>query len=492
MLTTLLACGLIVLAMCPSDSLAEDQGTDSRKSAAQSAALSDAFRRAAAAVLPSVVKVKTTIRPHLAPSWSWEEEPFIEAPSAPLVDAGFGARTRSRFTPGYRGQGSGIIIDSAGVVLTANHVVEEADAVIVELPDGRNLRAVDIKTDPPTDLAVIWVNSKEALPRAQPGDSDKSKVGDWVLAIGSPFGMKASVSVGIVSAKGRSFPLLKRAPLLQTDADINPGDSGGPLVNLQGEVIGINTAFASIDGPCEGVGFAVPINDTKWVAGQLLEKGTVSRAYLSVQMQPLTPELAGQLTADPDSTGVVIREVRPHTPAATACLQPGDVVTHFAGKPVNTPWQLLEVVEQSRPGTRKTIRILRNGQPVKQDVDMARLPSSSTRSLKWNEPRAPMRFGHRDQQIGLEVQDMGSELAQQLGYDESDEGIIITDSDPKGIAYEEGLREGMLILRIGKKLVGSIQDFDSALEEESLEKGILFLVKTPDKGNRFVVIKRKS
>ncbi|NQT14834.1 MAG: trypsin-like peptidase domain-containing protein [Planctomycetes bacterium] len=488
-LTTLLACGLTVLAMSLSESLAEDHGTDSLKSAAQPDALSDAFRRAAVGVLPTVVRVKTTIRPHLAPGWSWREDPFAEAPSAPLVDAGFGARAGRSFTPGYQGQGSGVIIDSAGVVLTANHIVEGADAVIVELPDGRDLRAVDIRTDPLTDLAMVWVKAKETLPVAHLGDSDKSKVGDWVLAIGSPFGMKASVSAGIISAKGRSLRLLERARLLQTDADINPGNSGGPLVNLLGEVIGINTAFASANGDCEGVGFAVPVNVAKWVAGQLLKERAVTRAYLGARMQPLTPELARQLSADPGNTGVVVREVHPGTPAATARLQPGDVVTHFAGKPVATPWQLLEAVERSRPGTRKAVRILRNGQPATLNVEMDRLPASPVRSRSWNERGTVMRLGHRDPQLGLEVQDLRSELARQLGYDESSEGIVITEADPEGIAYEEGLRGGMLILRVGTKSIRSIQDFESALAEQSLENGILFLVKTPDEGNRFVVIK---
>ena len=201
-----------------------------------------------------------------------------------------------------------MIINPDGLILTNNHVVSQADSVVVELADGREFTAKEIRTDPATDLAILRISSGEKLPAARLGDSDALQIGDWVLAIGNPFELEASVSAGIISAKERSLGSAERASFLQTDAAINPGNSGGPLVNLRGEVVGINTAIASSSGGYQGIGFAIPVNLTKWVIGQLVDKGTVSRAWLGIGIGPVTQETAEKLGIDPRTAGVLVNK----------------------------------------------------------------------------------------------------------------------------------------------------------------------------------------
>ena len=240
---------------------------------------------------------------------------------------------------GMVGAGSGVIVDPSGVILTNNHVVAGGGKVMVRLHDGREFKAVDIKTDPKTDLAVLRIKGAGPLPAARLGDSSKVEVGDWVLALGEPFGLEGTVTAGIISAKGRGLGITDREDFIQTDAAINPGNSGGPLVNLDGEVIGINTAISTSTGGYQGVGFAIPIDLAKWVGGQLVQYGKVHRAYLGVIIQPVTQPLAEQFKVKVHQ-GVLVTEVQPDTPAAKAGLKAGDIILEFAGKPVSSPREL--------------------------------------------------------------------------------------------------------------------------------------------------------
>ena len=235
--------------------------------------------------------------------------------------------------------GSGVIIDPSGIILTNNHVVDGGGKIIVRLHDGREFDAIDVKTDPKTDLAIVRIKGAGTLPAAKLGNSDDMQVGDWVLALGDPFGLEGTVTAGIVSAKGRGLGITARENFIQTDAAINPGNSGGPLVNLDGEVVGINTAIASQTGGYQGVGFAVPSNLAKWVSEQLIANGTVRRAYLGVGIQPVTQELAKQFGVQ-GQQGVRGRRRAADTPAAAAGVKPGDVIVEFAGKPVANPQEL--------------------------------------------------------------------------------------------------------------------------------------------------------
>ncbi|MBL8830612.1 MAG: trypsin-like peptidase domain-containing protein, partial [Planctomycetaceae bacterium] len=280
-------------------------------------ALSQAFRGAAQAVLPTVVTIETRAKPRAVvnprgramprgsnPFKGTPFEDFFNDEDLPFGGPGNGGSAQPR----SQGTGSGVIIDPSGIILTNNHVVEGADEVIVRFSDERELKADEIKTDPQTDLAVIRVKGAGTLPYAQLGDSSKLDIGDWVIAVGAPFGLDSTVSAGIISGKGRELGSGQRARFLQTDAAINPGNSGGPLVNLNGEVIGINTAIASRSGGFQGIGFAIPSDLAKWVVKQLIEGGTVRRAYLGVGIEQVNGNLAEQFGVK-QNQGVLVSEV---------------------------------------------------------------------------------------------------------------------------------------------------------------------------------------
>ncbi|MGC4005307.1 MAG: trypsin-like peptidase domain-containing protein [Pirellulales bacterium] len=265
--------------------------------------------------------------------------------------------------PQKDGVGSGVIISTDGVVLTNNHVVADADEVTVLLADGREFVATDIKTDPDSDLAVLRLKDAKDLVAAPIGDSDQLEIGDWVIAIGNPFELESTVSAGIISGKGRELGMIRRAKFLQTDAAINPGNSGGPLLNLDGEIVGINTAIASNTGSFNGIGFAIPANHAKWVAAQLTGKGVVERGYLGVGVSQLTPDLARKWNVRPNQ-GVVVGEVKEGTPAADAGIQEGDVILSVNGHVVATPRDLQEQVERLPFNAKQSIAVLRDGKTM--------------------------------------------------------------------------------------------------------------------------------
>jgi serine protease Do len=278
---------------------------------------------------------------------------------------------------GTIGAGSGVIVDPAGVILTNNHVVRGGGQIMVRLSDGREFKAFDIKTDPTTDLALLHIKSKEPLPAAKLGDSKEVEVGDWVLALGEPFGLEGTVTAGIISAKGRGIGINEREDYLQTDAAINPGNSGGPLVNLDGEVIGINTAISSNSGGYQGVGFAIPINLAKWVGEELVKYGTVHRAYLGVMIQPVSQSLAEQFNVKTHE-GVLVTQLQPNSPAAKAGLRVGDVILDFAGKAVSSPHELQSMVEMCKANSTEQLTILRNGKHMTLNVVCAERPTNMT------------------------------------------------------------------------------------------------------------------
>ncbi len=269
--------------------------------------------------------------------------------------------------------GSGVVIDKAGIVLTNNHVVEGADEVTVQFPDGSELTAKEIKTDASSDLAILRVEPISDLSAARLGDSEALDIGDWVIAIGSPFELEATVSAGIISGKGRGIDKIRRGRLLQTDAAINPGNSGGPLVNLDGEVIGINTAIASNNGGYQGIGFAIPINRGKWVVNELQEFGKVRRAYLGIRIGELTAQAAKQLEL-PARAGVWVLATVPTGPAAEAGITSDDVIVEFAGTPVRSPGDLQDAVEQKPIGSTQEVVVLRAGERIRRQVKMVALP----------------------------------------------------------------------------------------------------------------------
>jgi serine protease Do len=459
----------------------------------QAETLSNAFRNAADAVLPTVVKIQSSVnaRRVTRPGVPRGENPFRGTPFEDFFgpDGGFGGQL-DQFIPRREGTGSGVIIDNDGLILTNNHVVSDADTVKVELADGRVFTAEDIRTDPATDLAILRIKDAENLPAARLGDSDALQIGDWVLAIGNPFELEASVSAGIISAKGRSLRSNVRASFLQTDAAINPGNSGGPLVNLRGEVVGINTAIASSSGGYQGIGFAIPVNLTKWVVEQLIDKGSVSRAWLGIAIRPVTQDDAESLGIDPRTTGVVVFQVNRDTPAQRAGVRPGDVITHFAGKPVPGPTELQRAVEQVPLNSRQELRVIRRGKPIKLTVTTEALPSEvAGRTFRRGLSGDDESVVHDE--LGLQLADYTDEWAERLQLDPMLRGAVVVRVGRAGIAQESGLARGMLITEVDNQPISSAKDFQEAIKDKSLDRGVSLNVEVPGEGTRFLILKRR-
>jgi serine protease Do len=455
--------------------------------------LSRAFRYATETTMPTVVTIRT--ESHAATS-----SPVIRKGN-PLDGSPLEDRFRDFFGDEFeglehappslrRGLGSGVIIDKQGLILTNNHVVAGADKVMVHLADGRVFETTDIRTDPESDLAVLRLEGAGDLPAARLGDSQKMAIGDWVLAIGNPFELESTVSAGIISGKGRQLGAVRRASFLQTDAAINPGNSGGPLINLDGEVIGINTAIASNSGGYQGIGFAIPSNHAKWVVSQLVDHGEVRRAYLGVSISDVTPELARKFKI-PVRSGVLVMDVLPDSPAAKAGFEPGDLVTHFDNQQVRASRELQSLVERAPTDDHRKheVRIRRDGEDKKLQVAVELLSVEELSAQAG--PRSPSDAGTpdvlHDEVLGIEVSDMTEELAQRLGY-EGYEGVVVTSVDRNKPAFAKNIRAGMLIRRVDKTDVATKEEFLDAMEGQSLEDGIMLLVRTQQGNQAFIVV----
>jgi serine protease Do len=390
--------------------------------------------------------------------------------------------------------GSGFIIDSSGIILTANHVVADAEEVKVKLHDGREYIATDVKTDPRSDVAIVRIHTDGKLPAIPMGDSDALEIGDWVVAIGSPFGLDATVTAGIISAKGRGPGIADREDFLQTDAAINPGNSGGPLINLMGQVVGINTAISTRSGGYDGVGFAVPINLARWVTDQLIEKGAVTRAFIGVGIQPVNSELAKQFNV-PVGKGAIVTQVFPDTPAAAAKLEPGDLVLKFNGKEIHGSRDLQGVVERLKPDSTYPMSIVRDGKEMTVNVKLKEMPgdySLATRRMapQRSSPETPKADSFAD--LGIDIEAARPEALQKLGYKpENVTGVLVTNVKEDSPAARAGIGEGMIIEMVGAKRVASPAEFREALKTTSLEKGIRVLVRTP-RAAQFVVVQKEG
>ena len=454
-------------------------------------ALSDAFRNVSAHVLPSVVAIENRPDTHWQTAKSKPvpkdqmrgenpfkgtpfEDMFRNLPSNPGQSSPDGSLGRKG------GIGSGVIIDSAGVVLTNNHVVAGGGEVIIRTQDGREFIATEVLTDPQTDIAVVRFKGDSTLVAARIGDSNDMKVGDWVVALGQPFGLESTVTAGIVSAKNRGIGITARENFIQTDAAINPGNSGGPLVNLRGEVIGINTAISSRGGGNNGVGFAVPSNLARWVGDQLVTNGKVQRAYLGVAIQPVSFELSEQFGVAPRS-GVAVTSVMPKTPAAKSGLESGDVIVRFGGTAVSTPQQLQIAVERSPMGQMLTIDIVRDGETMTLNYS----PEVAPGSFGAQAESTVKESGTRLQPLGLEVSAMTDDVAKHLGMKDQN-GVVITSVQDDGPAAQAGLEPGMVVAQVNRRDVTTAAEFQELVKTDS-DGSILLLVRT-ETGSRFVVL----
>ncbi len=458
--------------------------------------LSSAFRKASQKALPAVVMIE------IRPAASEPTEADDETPEPSLEDDPFGEMLPPEFRHFFkdmprmprrgfaipRGEqhsvGSGVIIDPSGVILTNNHVVDGGGKVVVRLHDGREFPAVEIKTDPKTDLAVLRIEDAGTLPAAKLGDSDEVQVGDWVLALGDPFGLEGTVTAGIISAKGRPLGAT-RASFIQTDAAINPGNSGGPLVNLDGEVIGINTAISSRTGGNLGVGFAIPANLARWVSQQLIAHGAVRRAFLGVQIQPVAQDLAKQFGVEARK-GVVVADVQADAPAAEAGVQPGDVIVAFAGTPVGNTLELQQAVDQSPIGKPQTLSVVREGKPITLKVTPRQQPADYGLVRGGAVVPGQKEESHIDKKLGVEVSNLTADVAEKLGV-KPGQGVVVTGVRDGSLADRAGLAGGMVVLQIDRKPVKSVEDFQALMAKQSLADGVLLLVRS-GQGARFVVI----
>lgn len=473
----------------------QDEATESKRFARE---LSAAFRFAAQEVLPAVVTIQKKPEPitrreqrRVPQRNPFEGTPFEDMfrENDPLYE--FFRELPDRPRRRGVGMGSGVIVDPSGVILTNNHVVEGDGTIEVQLSDGRTFEATRVETDPRTDLAVVWIDEAGPLKSARLGNSDELEIGDWVLAVGHPFGLFQSVTAGIISAKGRGIGVAMREDFIQTDAAINPGNSGGPLINLEGEVVGINTAISSRTGGYQGAGFAIPINLAKWVSEQLVKTGTVRRAYLGTEIGPVTAELAEQFGVDVNN-GALVTHVIPESPADEGGIEPGDVVVEFGDKRVKNPHDLVAAVERASIGERQRVEVIRDGQrrtlgvTVKlqpKNYGMARLRRRANGFSQDSDRMAYERWG-------LEIGPLAPEAAEQLGLPENAGGVLITDVSRSGPARLAGLSAGMVILQVNRRPVTTPEQFDAIISEAD-DQQLLLLVRTRS-GSRFVVLETGS
>jgi serine protease Do len=428
------------------------------------------FVDVAKAVTPSVVNISTTRNSRLPEGHSFG--PFED----PFFRRFFGDELFRRFDPPKdrreRSLGSGVIGDPNGYIITNNHVVSKADEIKVLLSNKKELKAKVVGTDPKTDVAVIKVDAKDlaVLPWA---DSDKLQVGEYVLAIGNPFGLNQTVTMGIVSAVGRAnVGIAEYEDFIQTDAAINPGNSGGALVNARGELIGINTAIFSQSGGYMGIGFAVPSNMVRSVMEQLIKGGKVVRGYLGVSIQELNQELAKQFGVG-ETRGVLVTDVLADSPAKRGKLDRGDVIVEYDGHPVVNPTQFRNLVAQTPVGKKVHLKLLRSGKERDVEVAVAEQPLTMARAGGEPEEEQPRLEGAL---AGVEVRDLSSDLARRFNLLREKTGVVVVRVAEGSPAEEAGLRAGDVITEMNRKTIASMRDYSKVTGDLSAKDSALMLV----------------
>ncbi len=389
------------------------------------------------------------------PSPFGERDPFEE-----FFERFFGGENPQREFR-RRSLGSGFIINREGYIVTNNHVVENASDIKVSLSDKEEYDAKVIGRDPKTDVALIKIEAKKDLPVVTLGDSSRLRVGEWVMAIGNPFGLGHTVTTGIVSAKGRIIGAGPYDEFIQTDASINPGNSGGPLFNMNGEVVGINTAIIASG---QGIGFAIPINVAKDLLVSLREKGRVVRGWLGVQVQRITPELAKSFGMDRER-GALVADVMSDTPAEKAGIERGDVIVEFNGRRIEEMNDLPRAVATTPPNAEVPVKLLRKGQEKVVQVKVAELKEERVAT-----------GGTLEEGLGMTVQELTPEIARNLGVSES-KGVIVTNVEDGTPAEEAGLRRGDVILEVNQKKVENLRDYRAALARVGSTESMLLLVR---------------
>lgn len=437
---------------------------------------SKAFSEIVNAVSPAVVNISSTkvMRRDSAP---FSEDPFFDFFN-PFHDFAFPKKWKEQSL------GSGVIVSKDGYIITNNHVVEQSEDIRVTLFDKRSFRGKVVGADPKTDIAVVKISADD-LPTVPLGDSDKLQVGEFVLAIGNPFGLSHTVTMGIISAVGRAnVGIADYEDFIQTDAAINPGNSGGPLVNVKGEIIGINTAIFSRSGGYQGIGFAVPSNMSRLVMDQLMKQGKIVRGWLGVSIQDVTPELSQKFGLK-EAKGALVSEVSKGSPAESAGITQGDIILEFNGKEVKSVGALRNTVAQSKVGTQVAIKILRGGKEYTLKAVIAELPKDVAGA-----PQEPSSGDiQRNAFSGITVMELTKEIARQLGLGPEEKGVVVVRVEQGSAADEAGLKKGDVVQEIDRKKIHGVDDFKRL--SSAIESGTTTLLFINRGGKRFYLTLNK-
>jgi len=422
-----------------------------------------AMAEVTAAVKPSIVNILTTRTVKVGGG----KDPFLDDP---FFKRFFGDQYRhQRQQPKEQkssGMGSGVIVSSEGYIITNSHVVKDADEIKVTLTDKREFVGKIVGSDLKTEIAVVKIDAKD-LPTVPWGNSDKLQVGEVVLAVGNPFGLNQTVTMGIVSALGRAnVGIADYEDFVQTDAAINPGNSGGALVNVRGEVVGINTAIYSTTGGYQGIGFAIPSNMVKSIMESLIKKGKVVRGWLGVSIQGVTPELAKQFDLK-DEIGALVGDIIEDGPAEKAGLQRGDIIFEYDGKKIEEPYILRNMVANTLPGEQHTIKVLRDGKAKTMTIIIGELPSDAQQPFEAGDFQNALK--------GVSVQDLTPELAKKLRVPDKIKGVIVSDVEESSIAAG-ALMQGDVIQEVNRKRVIDVKSYKDVVARIKKDESVLLLI----------------
>jgi serine protease Do len=457
-----------------SPSVAEDFTNGPHVSTTAPPVMPSSFAELAGKLSQTVVNVRLT----KVEKASFDGPQIPEGPFGEFFERFFKEMPRRPENHRTQGAGSGVIISKDGYILTNNHVVEGAKEVTVTLASKTEYKAQIVGRDPKTDLAVLKIESKKPLPAAAMGDSEQLKVGDWVVAIGNPFGLNHTVTSGIVSAKGRVIGAGPYDDFIQTDASINPGNSGGPLFNMRGELVGINTAIIPYG---QGIGFAIPVNTAKPLIPQLVTKGEVTRGYLGVNIQGITPDLAKALKVE-ERKGVLVTDVISGSPADKGGINRGDIIIAYDGKAVKDSHELPAMVAATPVDEEVTVAVLRDGRERQLRMKVGKLPSEEAKLEKASQPAKG--------KWGLQLHDLSPQIAHQFSL-QADQGVVVVGVEPGSPAGEAGIQKGDIIVEVDRHPVNSVNEVKEKIDR-SKDKDHLLLLVQRENGKFYVPLEQQS
>tara|TARA_B100000963_G_scaffold237413_1_gene207551 strand:+ start:1350 stop:2771 length:1422 start_codon:yes stop_codon:yes gene_type:complete len=453
---------------------------------AYSTDVSKGFSRLAEKSMPSVVNISATT----VVETRSQPFPFQFPPGSPFeeffkdFDQNSGPQKR-RSTA----LGSGFVIKDNGIVITNNHVIQNAEGIVVKFTDGKEYEAKLIGTDPVSDIAVLKIQSNKKFPAVEFADSDRAKVGDWVLAIGNPFGLGGTVTQGIISAINRDINMGRYDNFIQTDASINQGNSGGPLFNMDGEVLGINTAIFSNSGGSVGIGFAIPANFAKNVIDQLIKYGETKRGWLGVRIQTVTNEIADSLGLN-ESIGALVTDVNKNSPADKAGLQQGDIITEFNGQKVKTMRDLPRLVGEAEVGKPAKLKIWRKKRFISKTVVLGRLEDTA----EFKQQKTPTKSQEQTlSSLGIDIRNINDDDAKNRSKLRNKSGVIIKKIDPNGAMSLLAVRPGDAIVALQNTPIKNVRDFEKKLKKQinSGSKSILLTIVDLQNSTRYIGVKIK-